>query len=102
MLLFSKADRSLEKFVKYVSWDTKTQLFEGRTPPKEGEGAKPARSVILAETFIDFCRWIMQKGSRKRQASQISEYSRNVHGFLKVKNANRAEEKAKSGPEARF
>jgi hypothetical protein len=81
--------------------DTKRQLFEGRTPPKEGEGAKPARSVILAETFIHFCRWIMQKGSRKRQASQKCEYSRNIHPFLEVKNAKK-EEEAKSEPEARF
>ena len=54
----------------------------------------------------------MQRGSRKRQASQKCEYSRNVHRFWKVKHAKceeeeeeedeEEEEEAKSGPEARF
>ena len=43
----------------------------------------------------------MQKGSRKRQASQISEYSRNVHGFLKVK-IQIVEKKQKAGPRHDF
>ena len=43
----------------------------------------------------------MQKGSKKRQASQKCEYSRNIHSFLEVKNA-KYEEEAKSEPEARF
>ena len=45
--------------------DTKRHLFEGQTPPKEGEGARPARSLILAETFIVFLQVDNAKGEQE-------------------------------------
>ena len=50
-VFFSTAERGLEKVVKYMSFRHQNAIIRGPDTAKKIEGAKPARSVILAKTF---------------------------------------------------
>ena len=45
-VFFSTAERSLEKFAKYVPFRHQNAIIRGPDTAKKIEGAKPARSVI--------------------------------------------------------